>query len=84
MWKFLVEPLSFSIISFGSLGFNISKALVTLDLRKLIEFFAPTIFANFNRLLIFKGPVIPTWTGSVCLEMNLTIGEASSDHCVTI
>ena len=47
-------------MSFGSLGFNKSTALVTLDLRKLIEFFAPTIFANFNKLLNFRGPVIPT------------------------
>ena len=31
-----------------------------LGLRKLIEFLAPTIFANFIKLLIFKGPVIPT------------------------
>ena len=41
-------------------GFNKSKALLAFDLRKLIEFFAPTIFANFIRLLIFRGPVIPT------------------------
>ena len=43
-----------------SLGFNKSTALVALDLRKFKEFFAPTILANFNKLLIFKGPVIPT------------------------
>ena len=40
-------------MSFGSLGFNKSTALVTLDLRKLIEFFAPTIFANFNKTTYF-------------------------------
>ena len=71
-------------MSFGSLGFNKSTALVTLDLRKLIEFLAPTIFANFNKLLIFRGPVIPTWTGKVCLEINLAIGLTSNNHWVTI
>ena len=71
-------------MSFGSLGFNKSTALVTLDLRKLIEFLAPTIFANFSKLLIFRGPVIPIWTRKVCLEINLAIGSTSNNHCVTI
>ena len=31
-----------------------------IDKLKFKEIFAPTIFANFNKLLIFKGPVIPT------------------------
>ena len=55
---------------FGSDGLNKSRAFVALDLMKLIEFFAPTIFANFIKLEIFRGPVIPTWTGRVCFEIN--------------
>ena len=39
---------------------GMNGTFVALDLMKLKEFFAPTILANFNKLLIFKGPVIPT------------------------
>ena len=84
MWKFSVETLSFSIKSFGSLGFNKSIAWVIFDLRKLIEFFAPTIVANLSKLLSLRGPVIPTWTGRVCLEINLVISLTFNDHCVII
>ena len=50
MWKKSVCDLTFPIKSLGSLGFNKSNALLKLDLRKLIEFFAPTILANFIKL----------------------------------
>ena len=43
--------------SLNFLKSNFSKAL---DFRKFKEFFAPTIFANLIKLVIFKGPVIPT------------------------
>ena len=58
--KIFSRDFKFLIKSFGSLGFNKSTALVAFDLRKLREFFAPTILANLSKLLIFKGPVIPT------------------------
>ena len=50
MWKKSVCDLTFPIKSLGSLGFNKSNALLKLDLRKLMEFFAPTILANFIKL----------------------------------
>ena len=34
--------------------------LFWIDLRKFMEFFAPTILANLIKLVIFSGPVIPT------------------------
>ena len=74
MWKLFVEPFILFIKSFGSEGLNRSSAFVALDFRKLREFLAPTIFANLMRLVIFKGPVIPTCTGKLCLEINLLIG----------
>ena len=39
-----------------------------------MEFFAPTILANFIKLDILRGPVIPTCTGTVCLEIKSMIG----------
>ena len=84
MWKLFVEPLILFIKSFGSDCLNKSNALDAFDLRKLIEFFAPTIFANFIRLVIFNGPVIPTWTGNYCLEINWFIGSGFKSHCVTM
>ena len=48
------------LLTLGSLGFNKSTAFVAFDFRKFNEFFAPTMLANFNKLLIFNGPVIPT------------------------
>src|SRR5210317_1527082 len=69
MWKLSVCDLTFPIKSLGSLGFNKSNALLKLDLRKFKEFFAPTILANFIKLDIFKGPVIPTCTGTLFLDL---------------
>ena len=69
--------LTFPIKSFGSLGFIKSNALLKLDLRKFKEFFAPTILANFIKLVIFSGPVIPICTGIVCLEIKSMIGCGS-------
>jgi hypothetical protein len=74
MWKLSVCDLTFPIKSLGSLGFNKSNALLKLDLRKFKEFFAPTIFANLIKLDIFRGPVIPTCTGTLCLEIKSMIG----------
>jgi len=73
-----------SIIPFGFLGFNKSKALVALVLRKFIEFFAPTMLANFSKLLIYKVPVNKTRNGKFCLERNAAIGLTSKHHCVII
>jgi hypothetical protein len=80
MWKKSVCDLTFQIKSFGSLGFIKSNALLKLDLRKFKEFFAPTILANFIKLVIFSGPVIPTCTGIVCLEIKFMIGRESNNH----
>jgi hypothetical protein len=52
MWKKSVCDLTFPIKSFGSLGFSKSNALLKLDLRKVIEFLAPTILANLIKLVI--------------------------------
>jgi len=41
------------------------------------------MLANFSKLLIFKGPVIPTRTGKVCLERNAAIGLTFKHHWVT-
>ena len=63
---------------------NLYQRLIKLDLIKFKEFFAPTILANFIRLDIFRGPVIPTCTGTLCLETKSIIGWGSNNHWVTI
>ena len=63
---------------------NLYLKLLKLDLRKVTEFFPPTIIANFIKLDIFRGPVIPTCTGTLCLETKSIIGWGSNNHCVTI
>ena len=80
MWKFSENFFTFSIKSLGSLGFNKSRALPKFDLRKFKEFFAPTILANYIKLVIFIGPVIPTCTGIDCLEIKSMIGCGSNNH----
>jgi hypothetical protein len=73
MWKLSVNSFTFPINSLGSLGFNKSNALLKLDLRKFKEFFAPTILANYIKLFFFRGPVIPTCNGTLCLEIKSII-----------